>query len=140
MDASVNTEVKGIGVATVMPAVEREDRVKPRVAPVQASTDSTGAALGDKELHRRREQEQEQKQQPASAKEVAKAVEEMQQRLDALGNTRLNFRVVEKPNEVVVQVTDRTSGELVRQFPSEEALSLRAKLQELTGLLFDEQA
>ncbi|MFH1019042.1 MAG: flagellar protein FlaG [Pseudomonadota bacterium] len=136
MDASVNTEVKGIGVTTVMPAVEREDRVKPRVAPVKASTDSTSAALGDKELHRREEQEPK----PASAKEVAKAVEEMQQRLDTLGNTRLNFRVVEKPNEVVVQVTDRTSGELVRQFPSEEALKLRVKLQELTGLLFDEQA
>ncbi|OGQ88853.1 MAG: hypothetical protein A2512_12550 [Deltaproteobacteria bacterium RIFOXYD12_FULL_56_24] len=134
MDASVNTEVKGIGVTTVMPAVVREDRVKPRVAPVQGSTDSTGAALGDKELHRR-EQEP-----AASAKEVAKAVEEMQKRLDALGNTRLNFRVVENPEELVVQVTDRTSGELVRQFPSEEALKLRVKLQELTGLLFDEQA
>ena len=136
MDASVNTEVKGIGVTTVMPAVEREDRVKSRVAPVKASTDSTSAALGDKELHRREEQQPK----PASAKEVAKAVEEMQQRLDTLGNTRLNFRVVEKPNEVVVQITDRTSGELVRQFPSEEALKLRVKLQELTGLLFDEQA
>jgi len=133
MDVSVNTEVKGIGVTTVMPAVVREDRVKPQVAPVQGSTDSTGAALGDKELHRR-------KQEPVSAKEVAKAVEEMQQRLDALGNTRLNFRVVENPDEVVVQITDRTSGELVRQFPSEEALNLRVKLQELTGLLFDEKA
>ncbi|MFA7383743.1 MAG: flagellar protein FlaG [Desulfurivibrionaceae bacterium] len=133
MDASVNTEVKGIGVTTVMPAVVREDRVKPQVAPVQGSTDSTGAALGDKELHRR-------EQKPADAKEVAKAVEEMQKRLDALGNTKLNFRVVENPEELVVQVTDRTSGELVRQFPSEEALKLRVKLQELTGLLFDEQA
>lgn len=135
MDASVNTEVKGVGVTTAMPVVAREDRVKPQVTPVQAGTDSAKGALGDKELHRR---EQEAKQ--PSTKELAKAVEEMQQRLDALGNTRLNFRVLEKPNEVVVQVTDRTSGELVRQFPSEEALKLRVKLQELTGLLFDEQA
>lgn len=134
MDASVNTEVKGIGVTTVMPAVVREDRVKPRVAPVQGSTDSTGAALGDKELHSKAQGK------PVDAKEVAKAVEEMQRRLDALGNTKLNFRVVENPEELVVQVTDRTSGELVRQFPSEEALKLRVKLQELTGLLFDEQA
>lgn len=133
MDVSVNTEVKGIGVTTVMPAVVREDRVKPQVAPVSAGGGSSQSALGDKELHRR-------EQEPASAKEVAKAVEEMQQRLDALGNTRLNFRVVENPEEIVVQVTDRTSGELVRQFPSEEALKLRVKLQELSGLLFDEQA
>lgn len=134
MDVSVNTEVKGIGVTTVMPDVAREDRVKPQVAPVAKSGNSSQSALGEKELHAKVPVK------PVDAKEVAKAVEEMQQRLDALGNTRLNFRVVEKPNAVVVQITDRTSGELVRQFPSEEALALRVKLQELTGLIFDEQA
>jgi len=134
MDVSVNTEVKGIGVAVTPAAVEREDRVKPQVAPVAKGGESSRSALGEKELHAKAQAK------PVDAKEIAKAVEEMQQRLDALGNTRLNFRVLEKPNEVVVQVTDRTSGELVRQFPSEEALNLRVKLQELTGLLFDEQA
>ena len=134
MDVSVNTEVKGIGVAVAPAAVEKEDRVKPQVAPVAQGGESSRSALGEKELHAKEQAK------PVDAKEIAKAVEEMQQRLDALGNTRLYFRVVEKPNEVVVQVTDRTSGELVRQFPSEEALNLRVKLQELTGLLFDEQA
>jgi len=134
MDVSVNTEVKGIGVTVTPAAVEREDRVKPQVTPVAKGGESSRSALGEKELHSKAQAK------PADAKEIAKAVEEMQQRLDALGNTRLNFRVQEKPNEVVVQVTDRQSGELVRQFPSEEALKLRAKLQELTGLLFDEQA
>ncbi|MFA7349077.1 MAG: flagellar protein FlaG [Desulfurivibrionaceae bacterium] len=134
MDVSVNTEVKGIGVAVTPAAVEREDRVKPQVTAVAKGGESSRPALGEKELHPKAQAK------PADAKEIAKAVEEMQQRLDALGNTRLNFRVLEKPNEVVVQVSDSKSGELVRQFPSEEALKLRAKLQELTGLLFDEQA
>jgi flagellar protein FlaG len=134
MDVSVNTEVKGIGVAVTPAAVEREDRVRPQVTAVAKGGGSSRPALGEKELHPKAQTK------PADAKEIAKAVEEMQQRLDALGNTRLNFRVLEKPNEVVVQVSDRKSGELVRQFPSEEALKLRAKLQELTGLLFDEQA
>jgi|EPASupsiteSAE347_1022098.scaffolds.fasta_scaffold06020_4 flagellar protein FlaG len=134
MDVSVNTEVKGIGVAVTPAAVEREDRVKPQVTAVAKGGESSRPGLGEKELHPKAQAK------PADAKEIAKAVEEMQQRLDALGNTRLNFRVLEKPNEVVVQVSDSKSGELVRQFPSEEALKLRAKLQELTGLLFDEQA
>lgn len=134
MDASVNTEVKGVGVTTVMPAVVREDRDKSQITPVKASSDSAGGALGDKELHAKPQSK------PVDAKELAKAVEEMQQRLDSLGNTRLNFRVLEKPNEVVVQITDSKSGNLVRQFPSEDALALRVKLQELTGLLFDEKA
>ena len=134
MDVSVNTEVKGIGVTTVMPAVEREDRVKPRVAPVAQSGDSSQAALGQNELHPKAQAK------PPDAKELAKAVEEMQQRLDALGNTRLSFRVNEKPNEVVVQITDGQSGKVVKQIPSEDALNLQAKLQELTGLLLDEKA
>jgi len=134
MDVSVNTEVKGIGVAVTPAAVEREDRVKPQVAAVANSGESSRSGLGEKELHPKAPAK------PVDAKEIAKAVEEMQRRLDALGNTKLNFRVQEKPDEIVVLVTDRQSGELVRQFPSEEALKLRAKLQELTGLLFDEQA
>lgn len=134
MDVSVNTEVKGIGVAVTPAAVEREDKVKPQVAAVANGGESSRSSLGEKELHPKAQTK------TVDAKEIAKAVEEMQQRLDALGNTKLNFRVLEKPNEVVVQVTDRMSGELVRQFPSEEALKLRVKLQELTGLLFDEQA
>lgn len=134
MDASVNTEVKGVGVTNVMPAVEREDKVKPQVAPVAKGSDSSRSDLGEKELHPKAQPK------PVDAKELAKAVEEMQRRLDSLGNTRLNFKVQEKPNEVVVQITDRESGKMVRQFPSEDALKLRAKLQELSGLLFDEQA
>lgn len=134
MDVSVNTEVKGIGVTTGMPAVEREDRVKPQVAPVAQSGGASQSALGENELHPKTQAK------PVDAKELAKAVEEMQQRLDALGNTRLSFRVNEKPNEVVVQITDGQSGKVVRQIPSDEALNLQAKLQELTGLLFDKKA
>ena len=134
MDASVNTEVRGVGVTTVMPAVVKEDRVKPQVAPVAKGGESSQSALGEKELHPKAQA------QPVDAKELAKAAEEMQQRLDSLGNTRLNFRVLEKPNEVVVQITDNKSGKLVRQFPSEDALALQVKLQELTGLLFDGKA
>ncbi|MCX5876784.1 MAG: flagellar protein FlaG [Deltaproteobacteria bacterium] len=136
MDASVNTEIKGVGVTTVTPAVAREDRVKSQIAPVAKGGESSQSALGEKELHPKVQAQPK----PVDAKELAKAVEEMQQRLDSLGNTKLNFRVLEKPNEVVVQITDSKSGKLVRQFPSEDALALQVKLQELTGLLFDEKA
>lgn len=135
MDVRVNTEVKGFGVAVApAAAMERADRMRAPVTPVGGGGESSRAALGDKELHSGAK--------PAAvdAREIAKAVEEMQQRLDSLGNTRLNLRVEEKANEVVVQITDRMSGELVRQFPTEEALSLMTKLRELTGLLFDEKA
>jgi flagellar protein FlaG len=41
--------------------------------------------------------------------------------------------------EMVVKVTHKKSGELIRQIPSEDVIRLRQKLEELTGLLFDEK-
>lgn len=138
MDVNINAEVKGFGATTaIAPAVEREDRVKPQVAPVAAGGDSSRAALDEQALRGRKEQAQARK---MSAEEAAKAVKEMQERLDALGNTRLNFSLHKEPDAVVVQITDRESGEVVRQFPAEVALDLRKKLDELVGLLFDRQA
>lgn len=135
MDVSMSAEVKGFGVSAA-PAVEREDRVKPQVAPVAAGGDSSGAALQQQALQGKEAQEK----RKVTIEEAAKAVREMQERLDAIGNTRLAFSVNEDPNAVVVQITDRKSGELIRQFPAEEALSLRKKLDELVGLLFDGKA
>ena len=138
MEINVNTEIKGLGVAMTAPAMDREDRVKPQVAPITDGAESARAALGDKELHRR-EGKDGKSQTPISAEELTKAVEDIQSRLDSMGS-RLNFAVNKEPDAVVVKVTDRQSGELIKQFPSEQVLQLRKKLQELSGLLFDEKA
>lgn len=137
MDVNINSEIKGVGLTVVAPAVEREGRVKAPVTPVAAGTGAAQGAMGDKELHRRNEGRAQQV--PVSAEELTQVVEDIQKRLDAMG-TRLNFSVNKEPDAVVVMVTDRQSGELVRQIPSKEVLSLRKKLQELSGLLFDEKA
>jgi len=136
MDVNVNTELKGLGVPT-MPAVERENREKTQVAPVEKGGDSSKAALDQRMLRERKAEEQRAK---ISAEEAAEAVKEMQERLDSIGNTRLHFTLSKNPEAVVVQITDRKSGEIIKQFPAEEALALRRKLEELVGLLFDEKA
>lgn len=137
MDVSMSAEVKGFGVATApAPAIEREDRVRPQVAPVAAGGDSSRSALNEQALQGKEAQERRR----VTAEEAAKAVKEMQERLDAIGNTRLNFSLHNEPDAVVVQITDSQSGELLRQFPAEEALALRKKLDELVGLLFDGKA
>lgn len=135
MDVSMSAEVKGFGVPTA-PAVEREDRTKPQVAPVAAGGDSSRSAL-DRQAMQGKEAQEKRK---VTAEEAARAVKEMQERLDAIGNTRLGFSLHNEPDAVVVQVTDRQSGEVLRQFPAEEALALRKKLDELVGLLFDGKA
>jgi flagellar protein FlaG len=52
----------------------------------------------------------------------------------------LNFSVDDSSGRVVVKVTDRASGDVIRQLPSEEALRLAESLEEVRSLLFKAEA
>ncbi len=52
----------------------------------------------------------------------------------------LNFDLDDSSGKMVVKVTDRSSGEVVRQIPTEEALRLAENLEEARSLLFKAQA
>ena len=52
----------------------------------------------------------------------------------------LNFSIDDSSGEVVVKVTDRDSGEVIRQLPSEEALRLSEQLESLRSLMFETRA
>lgn len=66
-------------------------------------------------------------------------VEEVQDYLDNL-NIQLSFKIHEKTGDMVVQVLNRETGELIRQLPPEELLDLKDKLSELRGVLFHQKA
>ncbi len=52
----------------------------------------------------------------------------------------LDFDLDDASGRMVVKVTDRASGEVVRQIPTEEALRLAENLKEARSLLFEAQA
>ncbi|MFV0457120.1 MAG: flagellar protein FlaG [Pseudomonas sp.] len=52
----------------------------------------------------------------------------------------LSFDLDDSSGKMVVKVTDRASGEVVRQIPTEEALRLAENLEEARSLLFKAQA
>jgi flagellar protein FlaG len=52
----------------------------------------------------------------------------------------LSFSVDDSSGQVVVKVTDRGSGEVIRQLPSEEALRLAEQLESLRSLMFETRA
>lgn len=52
----------------------------------------------------------------------------------------LNFSVDDGSGQVVVKVTDSTSGDVIRQIPSEEALQLAEHLSDVRSLLFKAEA
>ena len=73
------------------------------------------------------------------AKLTRKDVEEMVEALEAFANTvqtRLNFTIDDGTEDVVVKIMDKETDEVIKQFPAEEILELREKMQDLSGLLF----
>ena len=73
---------------------------------------------------------------PVDREQLEDVVHQLQEFVGAL-NRDLEFAVDEESGRNVVKVMDKESGELVRQFPSEEVLDLVSKLSEAAGNLID---
>ena len=52
----------------------------------------------------------------------------------------LQFSVDEDSGDTVIKVIDKETDEIVRQIPSEEIMELRRRLQEATGVIFQDSA
>lgn len=66
-------------------------------------------------------------------------VEDMVEALEDFADsvqTRLNFTIDDDTDDVVVKIMDKETDEVIKQFPAEELLELREKMQDLSGLLF----
>ncbi|PIE63233.1 MAG: flagellar biosynthesis protein FlaG [Desulfobacter postgatei] len=73
------------------------------------------------------------------AKLTRKDVVDMVEALGEFANTvqtKLNFTIDDDTEDVVVKIMDKETDEVIKQFPAEELLDLREKMQDLSGLLF----
>ena len=71
------------------------------------------------------------------AEEIKKIADTLNEYMDDL-QTDLGFSMHEKLNhQVIVEIKNRSTDELVKQIPAEELVTIREKMSELTGLLFD---
>ena len=77
--------------------------------------------------------------QTPSAEELREVVEELS-KYTGWGNFDISFSRDDKTDSLVVTLTERDSGEMIRQFPPEEILSLRSHIQHVLGLVFDHMA
>jgi flagellar protein FlaG len=72
----------------------------------------------------------------------AQAVEEMTEVLNEYMDdlqTNLGFSIREDlENQVVVEIKNRETDELIRQIPSEELLTIMENMRELNGIIFDQ--
>ncbi len=75
--------------------------------------------------------------------------EEIQQELTALAaqlndeiaplSNDIRFGFNDKIGQLMVNVVDAKTGEVIRQFPTEEAIEIMTKMKELIGMLFDKK-
>lgn len=85
-----------------------------------------------------REQERLDQKTHLSVKDTKELAKEMNEIMDDL-QTSLGFSVREGLNKiVVVEITDRKTNEVIKQIPSEELLTIKEKMEEFTGLIFDQ--
>jgi len=77
------------------------------------------------------------KQQPSS-QEVQRAVAQANIQIAGL-NESLSFGFVKELGQLVVQVTDKNSGEVIRQFPSKDFIAQQIASKEFLGMLLDKQ-
>jgi flagellar protein FlaG len=68
--------------------------------------------------------------------QLEKVAKQLQEFIGTM-NRGLEFSVDEDSGRDVIKVVDKKSGELIKQYPSEEVLSLVSKLSEATGAFID---
>jgi len=73
----------------------------------------------------------------AMQKRVDQAIESLNNQFRS-SQTNLGFSIDSETDIVMVKVTNKETGELVRQIPAEAVVRLAAKMDDLKGLLLDE--
>ena len=75
-----------------------------------------------------------------SADEVRAATQRMQKVIETATGRQLDFALNDRFKELVVTISDRKSGEVVKEIPSKEFMQLRERLNDLLGVFVDEKA
>ena len=70
---------------------------------------------------------------------VEQAVEKVKQHIE-MTNSTLDFSIDEDSGKTIVRITDRATGDLIRQVPSEEMLQIARSLDQMQGILVQEKA
>ena len=111
--------------------------VSGRMAPSDERKQSVGGAEGGNEEPSATAASSEQG--VVSREQVESAVSTIQDFVQSV-RRNVNFTLEDTSGRVVVKVTDASSGDIIRQIPSEEALQLAESLEEVRSLLFKAEA
>lgn len=78
------------------------------------------------------------KKEETDPKALSERVNELNKQMDIL-NTNITFGYNDKINQMFINVIEKSTGKVIRKFPTEEAMSLSAKMKEIVGIIFDKK-
>lgn len=58
---------------------------------------------------------------------------------DKMSNSEAIFGIHEKTNRVMIKIIDKTTKEVIKEYPPEETLDMIAKVWEIAGIMVDEK-
>ncbi len=70
---------------------------------------------------------------------MMKMVADVQEDLSIVHKVDLQFRVHEASGQIMVTITEASTGEVIREVPASEILNLAAKMDKMTGVIFDQE-
>ena len=76
---------------------------------------------------------------PESEEQIKQAVQKIQGAVDNLAHN-LRFSIDEDTGKTIIKVVDAHTDEIIRQFPTEEAIEIARTLDKVQGLLFNDKA
>lgn len=78
-----------------------------------------------------------QNQQLAQNAQIKKAVEEINKK--NIKNTEAIFGIHEETNRVTIKIVDKSTKEVIKEYPPEKTLDMIAKVWEMAGIMVDEK-
>ena len=116
----------------------------PLEPPISASNkidaaDKTKTSTRMSEPNRQADRKKEEQESTFDVKEAKQLATEMNEIMDDL-QTSLGFSIREDlGHQVIFEISDRETKQLIKQIPSEEMLAIKEKMEEFSGLLFDQK-
>jgi flagellar protein FlaG len=77
---------------------------------------------------------------PPAHADVQEAIQAIRKRIEVASPGSFEFSIDEDARMTVVRITDRNTGELIRQVPAKELVELAKDLDRMQGLLLRQQA
>ena len=75
----------------------------------------------------------------SNTKQLNAAMDKLRQAAE-ISSSSLSFAVDHDTGKAIVRVTDQTTGQLIRQIPSQEAIDLAKSINQMQGVLFNKKA